>query len=166
MYKNNSTVSNGTKNVANGTNYTITSLFYNVKIDDVIELSVWCSNNTNVTIIKYLSHVTITRLLPTTKPCIDVSITTSSFSYSDDAKLTSNSQIYIGNSVVYNFNTGTITFSGLSFISQNGYNLFRNGFGDTSNKDGVAEYTFAGYVSTAYSTYISSVSFREVRRGV
>jgi hypothetical protein len=166
IYKNGSTVNTGTRNVSNGNYCVFNGSFYGVNTTDTIEISIWTANNTNVTVQGSLIHVVPTRLLPTSKTCIEVSYTFGNYTYpSPLSMIITNSREYIGSNITSS-NPTSKTFSGLSFISQNNYGLFQYGAGDYSYSDSANNNANATLQYIDYSQYPTVVSFREVRRGV
>jgi hypothetical protein len=169
MYKNNNVVTNGTKSVGAGGRTALTSDFYDVVIGDTIEIAVWISTPSGFVMQGSLKHVVPTRLHPSVKPCIDVSYTFEKYTYPSELtdSLTYTTTEYIGNSISNAISSNTTrTFTGLSFISQNSYGLFRYGSGDVSNSDQL--FSSAGVTSQkiSHSYYPTTITFLEVRRGV
>jgi hypothetical protein len=168
MYKNGATVGSTSADGLSTSNYRgYTVRFYDVAIGDTLELAIWCSSNTNITVQGSFFHVIPTRLFPTLKPCIEVGYTFGNYTYPSQATpyVTIQSREYIGDSIVNSIpgNTTTSrTFTGLSFASQNDYGLFRYGVGDYDNPnsarildDGTSSYIYK-------SAYPTTITFREL----
>jgi hypothetical protein len=164
MYKNGTMVTSGSISLNNNQYETFINAFYNVAVGDVLESAVWTTSNTNVTVSGSLYHVLPTRLLPTSKPCIDVSYTFGIYSYpSPLTNGAANSTEYIGNSISNSISSGTSrTFNGLSFISQNDYGLLRYGFGDVSTLNSVYCTNDSTSQYSKRSYYPTTISYREL----
>jgi hypothetical protein len=167
MYKNNSSINNGTTTSDTNTYKGLTFAFYDVTVGDVLEVAVWTATNTNITVQGSLYHVVPTRLLPTSKPCIEVGYTFGAYSY--PSPLTSSNTIsttyeYIGNNISNTISSATTrTYSGLSFISQNNYNLFRYGMGDRLTSNAYIYDAHASNQIIRASYYPTTISYRELR---
>jgi hypothetical protein len=168
MYKNNSLVTSGSVNFGPGTYRAFMADFYNVAVGDILEFAVWTATNTNITVVGSLKHVVPTQLLPTSKPCIEVSYTYGKYTYpSPSTDDTVSSSEYIGSNISNNiFSSTSRTFTGLSFISQNGYGLFRYGDGDVNTKNTAVGIVHASLQQIENSYYPTTISYREIRRGI
>jgi hypothetical protein len=170
VYKNNVSIMGNSGYTANNGYYRLfTCNIYDVKVGDVLEIALWCSPNTNVIAVGSLSHVVPTRLLPTSKPCIEVNYTFDKYTY--PTPLTGDQQAYsyeyIGSNISNSISSATSrTFTGLSFVSQNSYNLFRYGEGDYSRSSSAYINSDAALQKIVHSYYPTTITFREVRRGV
>lgn len=73
MYRNNDPVANGAlSGIANLNYYSACCGFYNVSPGDNLEVSIWGSATTNVTVDGHQCHIMPTRIIPTDKPVVDV----------------------------------------------------------------------------------------------
>jgi hypothetical protein len=167
MYKNGNQVNTGSATVTTSNYLFITANFYNVTVGDLLEIAVWTATNTNVTVSGSLKHIVPTRLLPTSKLCVEVSYTFGNYTYPSPINMTYQTTTeYIGDSITNTLSSATSrTFTGLSFISQNSYGLFRYGSGDIVFLDNVrtnVNTTQNGQLSY----YPTTISYREIRRGI
>jgi hypothetical protein len=166
MYKNGSQVTAGTKATSNNVYCKIAVYFYNVSVGDVLEVAVWTASNTNVTVTGSLYHVVPTRLLPTSKTCIDISVTYTLETHPSPLNTAPwVTTIYIGNNISTTIDsTVSHTFNCLSFVSQNNYGMYKYGIGE-SYLNSASVLTDTGYAIFG-SPYLSTISYREIRRGV
>lgn len=165
LYKNNSYVTNGSLVINNNQYGSFTANLYNVYVGDVLELAVWTASNSNVTVTGSLYHVVPTRLLPTSKPCIEVSYDFGRYTYPSPLSLNAlnGSREYIGNSIINTMSSTTSrSYNGLSFVSQNNYNLFKYGDGDYGASNMVQTGSSTSSLITS-SYYPTSISYRELR---
>jgi hypothetical protein len=165
IYKNNTQVLLGSSPFNNLNYGGMTANFYNVTVGDVIEIAIWFSPNTNITVQGYLFHVVPTQLLPTSKPCIDVNYSFDKYTY--PSPLSSifgfDTREYLGSNITNSISSATSrTFTGLSFISQNSYGLFRYGAGDYFSSNNVYGNSSASLQNIAVSYYPTTITYREL----
>jgi hypothetical protein len=167
-YKNDETVSSNTKSVTSGNYCSCHAYFYNVAIGDNLEVGVWCSSDTGISVSGSIKHVLFTRLLPTSKPCIEVSFENPLYTYPSPltgTTLNAAPVLYLGSNITLNpsnYSTG-VTLTGLSFVSQNGYGLYRRGDGDINTT--LYAITHATELRVDSQRYPNNISYREIRRG-
>jgi len=167
MYKNDAAVGvPGNASVATARYYHADCSFYDVSVGDKLEVSVWGSSDTNVTVTNHMTHVAPTRILPTSKNVIDVTETYTMETPSVGTPLKYNSRGYIGlGEYALATDTVNVTSPVRSFLTQSGYNIFRYAKGDYGNSDlGVVN----NYASTPYfmvGHIPSTITYREINEG-
>jgi hypothetical protein len=165
LYKNNTSVINGLIDISNSNYRGFTCNFYDVTVGDVLEIAIWTGNPTGTTVQGSLYHVVPTRLLPTSKPCLEVSYTFDKYTYPSPLTNLFNltTREYIGSNIDNSISSATSrTFSGLSFISQNSYGLFRYGIGDYNISNSVYSNASATLQNISNSYYPTTITFREL----
>lgn len=165
LYKNDAQVYSGSASLSTNQYMGITGSFLNVVVGDKCELAVWCTTTTNVKVVGHLKHVVITKLLPTAKPCISVSYTFGLYTYPSPltSENTSPSYEYIGDSIATSVTTTlTRSFVCLSFVSQNSYNLFRNGVGDYAGSNVVLTSNNGSNQNIKNAYYPTTITYREI----
>jgi hypothetical protein len=165
MYKNDSVVANNTQSSATGNYRCMSFNFYNVTIGDKLEVAIWTASNTNINVVGSLKHVVPTRLLPTSKPCIEVSYTLDIYSYPSPLTniVNDGTRESIGNSIINSISSSTSrSFNGLSFVSQNSYGLFRYGDGDYAVSNSGTGNLHATLQKIDVSPHCTTVSYREL----